>query len=80
MIFIVFVTSAKEIVPTLKCCFTNTLKNIWRNSQQFVALVCGMVSESVDETFLQIEIILDSFKPCIGAIFWCLILSIKRLK
>ena len=80
MIFIVFVATAKEIVPTLKCCFTNTFENIGWNSQQFVALICGMVSEVINETFFQIKIILDSFEPCIGAIFWCLVFSIKRLK
>ena len=80
MIFIVFVTAAKKIVPTLKCCFTNTLENIWWNGQKFVTLICWMVSEVINETFFQIKIILDSFEPCIGAIFWCLVFSIKRLK
>ena len=79
MIFIVFVTTAKEIVPTLKCCFTNTLENIWGNGQKFVAFVCRMISEIVNKTFFEIEIILDSFEPSICAIFWCLVLSIKWL-
>ena len=80
MIFIVFMAAAKKIVPTLKCCFTNTLKNIGWNGQKFVTIICGMVSEVINKTFFEIEIKLDSFEPCIGAIFWCLVFSIKRLK